>query len=99
MHTSDLLQRQPRVLGLYKLLTTVLITDSLDTVTQGFLLWQHAPHPAGHEPRFRTDKKASLGSSTLPSCFILFFPSLCRSSSFLLREMSPPYCKGHATVT
>ena len=86
-------------LGLYKLFTTVLITESIGNVTQGLLQRQHAPHPAGHEPRFRTDKKASLGSSTLPSCFILFFPSLCRSRSFLLREMSPPYCKGHTTVT
>ena len=39
---------------------------------------------------FKTDKNASCGTSTLPTCFMRFFPSFCFSSSLRLREMSPP---------
>ena len=35
-------------------------------------------------------KKASWGTSTRPTRFILFFPSFCLSSSLRLRVMSPP---------
>src|SRR5690606_5136059 len=34
--------------------------------------------------------KASCGISTLPTCFMRFLPAFCFSSSFFLREMSPP---------
>jgi hypothetical protein len=34
--------------------------------------------------------KASWGTSTRPTIFIRFLPSFCFSSSFRLREMSPP---------
>jgi hypothetical protein len=34
--------------------------------------------------------KASCGTSTRPTTFIRFLPSFCFSSSFRLREMSPP---------
>ncbi|MBE1562381.1 hypothetical protein H4W81_005160 [Nonomuraea africana] len=34
--------------------------------------------------------KASCGTSTRPTIFIRFLPSFCFSSSFRLREMSPP---------
>ncbi len=34
--------------------------------------------------------KASCGTSTAPTIFIRFLPSFCFSSSFRLREMSPP---------
>ena len=37
-----------------------------------------------------TDKNASCGTSTLPTCFMRFFPSFCFSSSLRLREISPP---------
>lgn len=37
-----------------------------------------------------TAMKASCGTSTLPTIFIRFLPSFCFSSSFRLREMSPP---------
>ena len=37
-----------------------------------------------------TARKASCGTSTLPSCFIRFLPSFCFSSSLRLRVMSPP---------
>ncbi len=40
--------------------------------------------------RFRTARKASCGTSTPPTCFILFLPFFCFSSSFRFREMSPP---------
>ena len=42
--------------------------------------------------RCNKDRKTSLGTFTLPICFIFFFPSFCLSSSFLLRVISPPYC-------
>ena len=42
------------------------------------------------ESRFKTARKASCGTSTPPTCFIRFFPFFCFSSSFRLREMSPP---------
>src|SRR5262245_26251494 len=35
-------------------------------------------------------KNASWGISTLPTCFILFLPSFCRSNNLRLRVMSPP---------
>lgn len=37
-----------------------------------------------------TAMNASCGTSTLPTIFIRFLPSFCFSSSFRLREMSPP---------
>ena len=37
-----------------------------------------------------TDRNASCEISTLPICFIRFLPSFCFSSSFRLRETSPP---------
>ena len=38
----------------------------------------------------RIARKASCGTSTEPICFIRFLPAFCFSSSFFLREMSPP---------
>ena len=38
----------------------------------------------------RTERKASCGISTFPTCFMRFLPSFCFSRSFLLRVMSPP---------
>jgi hypothetical protein len=40
--------------------------------------------------RLSTARNASCGTSTPPTCFIRFFPFFCFSSSFRLREMSPP---------
>ena len=40
--------------------------------------------------RLRTARNASCGTSTPPTCFIRFLPFFCFSSSFRLREMSPP---------
>ncbi len=37
-----------------------------------------------------TARNASCGISTLPTCFMRFFPSFCFSRSLRLREMSPP---------
>ncbi len=37
-----------------------------------------------------TDRNASCGTSTRPTCFIRFLPSFCFSSSLRLRVMSPP---------
>ncbi len=37
-----------------------------------------------------TERNASCGTSTFPTCFIRFFPSFWRSSSFRFRVMSPP---------
>ena len=45
-------------------------------------------HPA--QSRFKTAMNASCGSSTLPTCFMRFFPSFCFSSSLRFRVMSPP---------
>ena len=51
---------------------------------------------AAHEPPFcpwpmlSTARNASCGTSTMPTCFIRFLPAFCFSSSFRLREMSPP---------
>ena len=39
---------------------------------------------------FKTLMKASCGTSTDPTCLIRFLPSFCFSSSFFLREISPP---------
>lgn len=39
---------------------------------------------------FNTDRKASCGTSTLPSWRILFLPSFCFSRSFFFLEISPP---------
>ena len=41
-------------------------------------------------PTLSTARKASCGISTWPNCFMRFLPSFCFSSSFFLREMSPP---------
>ena len=41
-------------------------------------------------PTLSTARKASCGMSTRPTRFIRFLPSFCFSSSFRLREMSPP---------
>ena len=38
----------------------------------------------------RTARKASCGISTLPTCFMRFLPAFCFSSSFFLRDISPP---------
>ena len=40
--------------------------------------------------RLSTARNASCGTSTIPTCFMRFFPAFCFSSSFRLREMSPP---------
>ena len=45
-------------------------------------------HPA--QSRFKTAMNASCGSSTLPTCFMRFFPSFCFSSSLRFRVISPP---------
>ena len=37
-----------------------------------------------------TARKASCGTSTLPTCFMRFLPSFCFSRSLRLRLMSPP---------
>ena len=37
-----------------------------------------------------TDRNASCGTSTRPTCFMRFLPSFWRSSSLRLRLMSPP---------
>ena len=39
---------------------------------------------------FITERKASCGISTLPTCFMRFLPSFCFSRSLRLRVMSPP---------
>lgn len=39
---------------------------------------------------FNTDRKASCGTSTLPSWRIFFLPSFCFSRSFFFLEISPP---------
>ena len=41
-------------------------------------------------PTLSTARNASCGISTWPTCFMRFLPSFCFSSSFFLREMSPP---------
>src|SRR5207247_1218933 len=50
----------------------------------------------GYSVTFSRARKASCGTSTRPTCFILFLPSFCFSHSFLLRVMSPPW---HFAVT
>ena len=40
--------------------------------------------------RLSTARNASCGISTVPTCFIRFFPFFCRSRSLRLRLMSPP---------
>src|ERR687887_231445 len=47
-------------------------------------------HRRGSWPRLSTARKASCGTSTIPTCFIRFLPAFCFSSSFRLRVMSPP---------
>src|SRR3990172_1760023 len=49
-----------------------------------------------HSPILSTARKASCGSSMLPTCFILFLPSFCFSRSFRFLVISPPY---HFSVT
>lgn len=49
------------------------------------------PHPFFYSSSsFNTDKKASCGTSTLPSWRIFFLPSFCFSRSFFFLEISPP---------
>src|SRR5205823_3538796 len=52
------------------------------------------PGATGHDffspSRLSTARNASCGTSTIPTCFIRFFPAFCFSSSFRLREISPP---------
>src|SRR3978361_523507 len=43
-----------------------------------------------HPSIFNAARKADCGISTLPNWRIRFLPSFCFSSSFRLREMSPP---------
>jgi hypothetical protein len=43
-----------------------------------------------HASIFSAARNADCGISTLPNCRIRFLPSFCFSSSFRLREMSPP---------
>src|SRR5204862_8181491 len=40
--------------------------------------------------RLSTARKASCGTSTMPTCFMRFLPAFCCSSSLRLRVMSPP---------
>src|SRR3989304_9185514 len=48
-------------------------------------------HKSLPDQTFKAARKASWGISTLPTCFMRFFPSFCRSSSLRLRVMSPPF--------
>ncbi len=50
----------------------------------------HDRHVIAHSPTRSTARNASCGISTVPTCFIRFFPSFCFSRSFRFREMSPP---------
>ena len=55
----------------------------------------HGPHLERHHFfalsfRLSTARNASCGTSTPPTYFIRFLPFFCFSSSFRLREMSPP---------
>jgi hypothetical protein len=51
----------------------------------------HARHERPRSPfRLSTARNASCGISTVPTCFMRFFPFFCRSRSFRLRLMSPP---------
>ena len=43
-----------------------------------------------HQSIFRTARKASLGTCTVPNWRIRFLPSFCFSSSFFFRVISPP---------
>jgi hypothetical protein len=43
-----------------------------------------------HASIFNAARNADCGISTFPNCRIRFLPSFCFSSSFRLREMSPP---------
>ena len=45
---------------------------------------------AAHRSIFSTERKASCGTVTEPTCFIRFLPSFCFSRSLRFREMSPP---------
>src|SRR5205807_1183659 len=47
-------------------------------------------HRRGSCPRLSTARKASCGTSTIPTCFIRFLPAFCFSSSLRFRVMSPP---------
>ncbi len=57
-----------------------------NTRLRGYFLPLESPS----ESEDSTAMKASCGTSTLPTIFIRFLPSFCFSSSFRLREMSPP---------
>src|SRR2546430_3827884 len=43
-----------------------------------------------HAQLFRTERNASCGTSTRPTCFMRLFPSFWRSRSLRFRVMSPP---------
>ena len=47
-------------------------------------------HEGDYSPTCNTARNASWGISTLPTCFMRFFPSFCFSRSLRLRVMSPP---------
>ena len=47
-------------------------------------------HALAYLSTCRMARKASCGISTVPTCFMRFLPAFCFSSSFFLREMSPP---------
>ncbi len=49
-----------------------------------------APAAPTQSSTLSTARKADCGISTLPTCFMRFFPSFCFSRSLRLREMSPP---------
>ena len=54
----------------------------MEYVSKGQAFW--------NQSSFNTAMKASWGISTLPTCFIRFFPAFCFSRSFFFRLTSPP---------
>src|SRR2546428_565433 len=68
--------------------------DRLEVLARdGFLEGGLGPRSRGHSvsvPIFSPARNASCGICTFPTCFMRFLPSFCFSSSFRLREMSPP---------
>ena len=59
----------------------------------GKLVEVHRPAGQNDRPAYRTfstARKASWGTSTLPTCFMRRLPSFCFSSSLRLRVISPP---------
>ncbi len=61
-----------------------------ETCGTGLRAGYFLPLASPSESEDSTAMKASCGTSTLPTIFIRFLPSFCFSSSFRLREMSPP---------